>query len=120
MIFGLHYNLLLEIKPSGHTNTLADTSNLKDEFHEKVETKNEQQHWIALDKFYTKRMQLSRKFLQLIPLIIRAKTEEHMLFLMEKSTHEESLSQPIQANIHSNSLSISLPIISVCLMLQMK
>ena len=99
MICGLDYNLLLEIKLSGHTNTLAETSNLKDEYHEKGETKKEQQYWVALDKFYTKRMQLSRKFMQLVPLITRAKIEEHMLIIMDKSTHEESLSQPLQRHL---------------------
>ena len=43
--------ILLEIKLSGHADTLADASNLIDELYERGEIQNEQQYRIALKKF---------------------------------------------------------------------
>ena len=43
-------------------------------------------------------MELPRKFLEQIAFNTRPKIEEHMLIVMDKSTHEEHLSQPLQAN----------------------
>ena len=43
-------------------------------------------------------MELSSKLLEQIAYITRPKTEEHMLVVMDKSTHEEHLSQPLQTN----------------------
>ena len=41
---------------------------------------------------------LPTKLLQQIAYITRPKTEEHMLIIMYKSTHEEHLSEPLQTN----------------------
>ena len=43
-------------------------------------------------------MELPRKLLEQIAFITRPKIEEHLLIVMDKSTHEEHLSQPFQAN----------------------
>ena len=43
-------------------------------------------------------MELSSKFLEQIAFKTRAKIEEHMLIVMDKSTHEEHASHPLQSN----------------------
>ena len=43
-------------------------------------------------------MELPSKLLEQIAFITRPKIEEHMLIVMNKSTHEEHLSQPLQTN----------------------
>ena len=43
-------------------------------------------------------MELPSKLLEQIAFNTRAKIEEHMLMFMDKSTHEEHLSQPLQTN----------------------
>ena len=43
-------------------------------------------------------MQLPSKLLEQIAFITRSKIEEHLLIVMDKSTHEEHLSQPLQTN----------------------
>ena len=43
-------------------------------------------------------MELPSKLLEQIAFNTRPKTEEHMLIVMDKSTHEEHLSQPLQTN----------------------
>ena len=43
-------------------------------------------------------MELSSKLLEQIAFKTRPKIEEHMLIIMDKSTHEEHLSQPLQTN----------------------
>ena len=43
-------------------------------------------------------MELSSKLLEQIAFNTRPKIEEHMLIVMDKSTHEEHLSQPLQTN----------------------
>ena len=43
-------------------------------------------------------MELSSKLLEQISFNTRPKIEEHMLIVMDKSTHEEHLSQPLQTN----------------------
>ena len=43
-------------------------------------------------------MELPTKLLEQIVFITRPKIEEHMLIVMDKSTHEEHLSQPLQTN----------------------
>ena len=43
-------------------------------------------------------MELPSKILEQIAFSARAKMEEHMLVVMDKSTHEEHLSQPLQTN----------------------
>ena len=41
-------------------------------------------------------MELPSKLLEQIAFITRPKLEEHMLIFMDKSTHEEHLSQPLR------------------------
>ena len=43
-------------------------------------------------------MELSSKLLEQRAFNTRPKIEEHMLIIMDKSTHEEQLSQPLQTN----------------------
>ena len=43
-------------------------------------------------------MELASKLLDQIAFNTRAKFEEHMLVVMDKSTHEEHISQPLQTN----------------------
>ena len=43
-------------------------------------------------------MELASKVLEQIAITTRPKTEKHLLFVMDKSTHEEPLSQPLQTN----------------------
>ena len=43
-------------------------------------------------------MELTSKLLEEIVYITRPKLEEHMLIVMDKSTHEEHSSQPLQTN----------------------
>ena len=43
-------------------------------------------------------MELPSKKLEQIAFNTRSKIEEHMLTIMDKSTHEEHLFQPIQTN----------------------
>ena len=43
-------------------------------------------------------MELPKKLLEQKAFITRSKIEEHMLIVMDKSTHEEYLSQPLQTN----------------------
>ena len=43
-------------------------------------------------------MELPNEKLEQIAHNTRPKTEEHMLIVMDKSTHEEHLSQPLQTN----------------------
>ena len=43
-------------------------------------------------------MELPSKLLEQIAINTRPKVEEHMLVLMDKSTHEEHLSQSLQTN----------------------
>ena len=43
-------------------------------------------------------MELRSKLLEQIAFNTRPKIEEHMLIIMDKSTHEEHLSQPLQTN----------------------
>ena len=43
-------------------------------------------------------MELPSKLLEQIAFITRPKIEEHMLIVMDKSTHEEHLFEPLQTN----------------------
>ena len=43
-------------------------------------------------------MEIPSKLLEQIAYITRPKIEEHMLIVMDKSTHEEHLFQPLQTN----------------------
>ena len=48
--------------------------------------------------FLPNKMELPSKILEQIAFNTRPKIEEHMLIVMDKSTHEEHLSQPLQTN----------------------
>ena len=43
-------------------------------------------------------MELPSKILEQIPFNTRSRIEEHILIVMDKSIHEEHLSQPLQTN----------------------
>ena len=87
---------MIVIKLSGHTNTSTEANNLIDELYERSEIQNQQQYRNAPDKFYTKEMELPSKLLKQIASKTRPETEELMLIVLNKSTHEENLSQPSQ------------------------
>ena len=89
--------LLLGLKRFGHTDTLTEASNLTDELYKRSEIQNEQQNRNALVKFH-KKMELPSKILEQIAFNTRRKTEEHMLFVLRKPTHEQYFSQPLQTN----------------------
>ena len=54
-------------------------------------------------------MELPRKLLEQIAFDTRAKIEEHMLIVMDKSTHEEHLSQPLQTNNKQFKIAVTFP-----------
>ena len=90
--------ILLGCKQSGNTDALSETSNLTDELYKRGEIQKEQHHRNALNKFSTFYMELPIKILEQIAFNTRPKIKEHMLIVMDKSTHEEHLSQPLQTN----------------------
>ena len=53
---------------------------------------------MLLPNFLQYKMELPSKILEQIAFITRPKIEEHMLIIMDKSTHEEHLSHPLQIN----------------------
>ena len=81
---------------SCHSDTLTEASNLTNELYKKGEIQNEQQYRNALNKISTLKMELPSKILEQVAFNTRPKIEEHMLIVMDKSTHEEQLSQPLQ------------------------
>ena len=52
-------------------------------------------------------MELSSKLLEQIAFNTRPQLEEHMLIVMNKSTHEEHLSQPLQTNNKQFTVAVS-------------
>ena len=90
--------VLLGLNLSGHTDTLTEASNLLDDSYKRGEIQNKQPYRNALNKFSTQQMELTTKLLEQIAFNTRPKIEEHMLMFMDKSTHEEHLSQPLQTN----------------------
>ena len=90
--------VLLGLKLSGHTDILTEASALIDELYKRGELQNKQQYRYALNKFSTPLMELPSKLLEQIAYNTRPKNEEHMLIIMDKSTHEEHLFQPLQTN----------------------
>ena len=52
--------------------------------------------YLQLYVFITYKMELPRNLLEEIAFNTRPKIEEHMLVIMDRSTHEEHLSQPLQ------------------------
>ena len=75
-----------------------EASNLIDERYKTGEIHNEQQYRNAFDKLYDIKMDLPSKLLEPIASIHELKLEEHTLIVMDKSTHEDHLSQPLQTN----------------------
>ena len=53
---------------------------------------------MLLINFLLKKMELPSKLLKQIAFNTRLKIEEHLLVVMDKSTHEEHLDQPLQTN----------------------
>ena len=100
--------VLPRIKLSGHTDTLTEASNLTDKLYKTVETQNEQQCRDALDKFHTNKVELPNKILEQTVFNTRPKIEEHMLFVMDKYTHEEHLFQPLQTNNRQFNIAITI------------
>ena len=52
-------------------------------------------------------MELPSKLLEQIAFTTRAKIEEHMLIVLDKSTQEEHLSQPLQTNIKQFKIAVN-------------
>ena len=75
-------------------------------------TSTETMYFIHLYKYeywsiYYSKMELPNKLLEQIPYNSGAKVEEHMLIVMDKSTHEEHLSQPLQTNIKQFKIAVT-------------
>ena len=90
--------VLLGIKLSGHSDTLTESGPLIDQLYRMDEIQTEQQNRNALDKFHTQEMELPIKTLEQIAYNNRPKNQEHMLIVLDKSTHGRHLSQPLQTN----------------------
>ena len=90
--------ILRGLKFSGHTDTRTEVSNLIDELYNRGEIQNKQQYRNAPNKFITQEMELPSKLLEQITFNTRPKIGEHMLIVLDKSTHEGHLSQPLQTN----------------------
>ena len=99
-VFDIYTSLevLLGLKHSEHSDILTEASNLIDELHKRGEIQTEKQYRIALNKFSTLEKELPSKLLEQIAFNTRPKIEEHMLIIMDKSTHEEHIPQPLQTN----------------------
>ena len=54
-------------------------------------------------------MELLSNFLKQIASITRLKLEELMLIVMDKRTHEERLSEPLQTNIKQFEIAVTFP-----------
>ena len=52
-------------------------------------------------------MELPNKILEQVAHKTRPKIEEHLLIVMDKSTHEEHLSQPLHTNIKQYKIAMS-------------
>ena len=101
--------VLLGLKLSGHTDTLTEARNLVDEYYERGVIQNENQYVKALGNFHTNwRFEkpsfslntingASQKLLQHIAFNTRSKIGEPMLIVMDNFTHENHLSQTLQA-----------------------
>ena len=62
---------------------------------------------MLLTNFLPNKMELPTKLLEQIAFNTRPKIEEHMLIVMDKSTHEEHLSQPLQTNIKQFKIAVT-------------
>ena len=67
-----------------------------DEFYKRGEIQNEQQYRTDHEKFHTQIMEPPGKILEQTAIYTRPTSEEHMLDVMDNSTHEEHLSQLLQ------------------------
>ena len=94
--FYTRLEVLIGLKVFGHADTLKEASNIIDELDKICDIDNEQQDQNALEKFSTQKMGLPSKLLERIAFITRPKIEEHMLIVMDKSTHDEHLIQLLQ------------------------
>ena len=90
--------ILLGLRLSGYSDTLTEASAIIDQLYKLGDIRNKQQYRNAPNKFSTLLIKLSTKLLEQIAFITRSKIEEHMLIVMDKSAHEEHLSQPLQTN----------------------
>ena len=52
-------------------------------------------------------MELPNKLIEQIAFNTRSNIEEHMLIVMDKSIHEEHLSQPLQSNIRHYKIAVT-------------
>ena len=69
-----------------------------DELYKPGEIQKEQQHRNAPSKISTQLIELPSKIIEQVAFNTRPKIEGHMLKIMNKSTHVEHLSQPLQTN----------------------
>ena len=90
--------VLIGLKLSGDTNTLTEASNIIDELYKRKQTQDKPQYQNALDNMSTQQMELPSKVLEPIAFITRPKIEQHLLIVMNKTTHEEHLSIPLRSN----------------------
>ena len=90
--------VVLALKLSGYTDTLTEASNLIDELYKRGAIQNEQQYRNALNKFLPGKMELPSKLLEQKAFNTRSRIGEHMLIVMDKSTHGEHLSQHLQTH----------------------
>ena len=95
------------MKLSGPTVTLTEASNLIDELYKKGEIQTEQHYRNAPNKFHIIWMELPCRILKQIAFNTRSKIEEHMLIVMEKSTHKQLLCQSPQTNNKQFKLAIT-------------
>ena len=63
---------------------------------------------MLLTIFQTNKLEIPSKFLEQIAFNTRPKIEERMLIVMDKSTHEEHLAQPLQTNIKHIKIAVTL------------
>ena len=87
---------MLGLRLSSHTDTVTEASNVIDELYKRSGIQNKQQYRNALNKFSTLLMELPSKLLEQFAINTRPKIEELMLIVMDKSIHEEHLSQPLK------------------------
>ena len=90
--------ILLGLKLSCQTDTPAEASNLIDELYKRGDIQNEQQDRNALHQFSNFQMELPSKVIEQIAFNTKPEIEKHMLVVMNKSTLEVHLSQPLRTN----------------------
>ena len=71
------------------------------------EIQNERQYRNALNKLQTYKMELTSKLLEQLVFNTIGKIEGYMLIIMDKSTHEEHLFQPLQINIKQFKIAVT-------------